>query len=351
MPCGREARGRIDPADARADAPHALHRHRKVDLDVVRRPGAVVGGVAHLGVQARRADQGLRGHAAVVQAVAAEQVAFDQRDPRAQRGGAARCDQSRRPGADDQQVVGVARPRVAPIRRPGVVAELAVVRALGRLLERRMRLRHALDGAIAASPATANRREIPRGAGRSRMQGLPRPSRHSKPGAVVLDHQHDHSLVEAEECLPISSRSGPASRTVGLKPLARTSSPESLGPAHSMLRSAGSAISGANTSDESVDAPADRAVVGPVGNAARGVAVERLAPPGDEPRLGARAVACRQAPAVGGVAREAVRVADRVLALNVGRAAAVLEIVTVLLAHEAVRGCRESRSTRARTGG
>ena len=128
----REARCRVDPAQTRADAPHALHGHRKIDPDAVGGVDAVACGIAHLGVQARAADEGLGRHAAVVQRVAAEQVAFDQRDPGAERGGAARRDQSRRSGADDQQVVRLARPRIAPIRWPQAVAKRAVVKGLCR---------------------------------------------------------------------------------------------------------------------------------------------------------------------------------------------------------------------------
>ena len=43
---------------------------------------------------------------------------------------------------------------------------------------------------------------------------------------------------------------------VGLKPLARIDAPLSPGPRAAMRRSAGSAISGANTSADSVDEPA-----------------------------------------------------------------------------------------------
>ena len=54
---------------------------------------------------ARGADDALRRHAADVQAVAAHQVAFDQRDPRAQPGGAGGGHQAGGAGADHDQVV------------------------------------------------------------------------------------------------------------------------------------------------------------------------------------------------------------------------------------------------------
>ena len=66
---------------------------------------AILVGIAHLGVQARSADDRFRRHAADIEAVAAEQMALDQRDLRALCRRGVRRDQSRRAGADDHEVV------------------------------------------------------------------------------------------------------------------------------------------------------------------------------------------------------------------------------------------------------
>ena len=65
-------------------------------------------------------------------------------------------------------------------------------------------------------------------------------------------------------------------------------------------------------------------------------------PPRKPARLSpARAVRCRDPPAVLPVAGEAVRVADRILALHVGRLPAVLEVVGTVFPHEVVAEASE----------
>ena len=125
-----QTRCRIDAADTRADAPHALHRRRKIDRHGVRWHCAEVGRVAHVGVSPRRAYQRFRGHTAVVQAVTSEPVTRNQRDLRAQRGGGASGDQTGRSGTDDQEVITVARLRVPPLRRAHIGEEIPLMRAL-----------------------------------------------------------------------------------------------------------------------------------------------------------------------------------------------------------------------------
>ncbi len=80
------------------------------------------------------ADHRLRRHAAVVEAVAAQQPALDQRHPGAQPGGAGGAHQPGGAGADHHQVVALGRLRVDPGRRVDVVDQPLVV-AIERLDE------------------------------------------------------------------------------------------------------------------------------------------------------------------------------------------------------------------------
>ena len=92
----------------------------KSTRDIARGSRAVVLGIAHLGVQAGSADERFRRHAADIQAVAAEQLALDERDLGAQRRRGVRRDQSRRAAADDHQVVARRGLRIAPVARADV---------------------------------------------------------------------------------------------------------------------------------------------------------------------------------------------------------------------------------------
>ncbi len=69
----------------------------------------------------------LRRHAADVEAVAAEQMALDQRDLGAEPGRADRAHQAGGAGADHHQVIAVLRRRVAPVRRMDVLDQPPVV--------------------------------------------------------------------------------------------------------------------------------------------------------------------------------------------------------------------------------
>jgi len=71
--------------------------------------------VSHIVGCPRRSQQRLRRHAAVVQAIAPHQFAFNQRDLRAQ-GGSTRCgDESYGPCTDDDHVVSRRGLRIGPI--------------------------------------------------------------------------------------------------------------------------------------------------------------------------------------------------------------------------------------------
>src|ERR1700691_4361102 len=83
-------------------------------------------------------------------------------------------------------------------------------------------------------------------------------------------------------------------------------------------------------------AGADGAVVRPIGHAARGIAEKPAFPSVDLQRFIAGSVIRRDAPAILAIAFESVRIASCVFALNIGCAPAVLKIIAVFLAHEAI---------------
>ncbi len=85
----------------------------------------------------------------------------------------------------------------------------------------------------------------------------------------------------------------------------------------------------------------DRPVVGPIGHAARGIAQKAAFPAVDLHRLETRSVVRREAPTILAIAFEVVRIAPRVFALDINGAPAVLEIVAVLFAHEAIADAGE----------
>ena len=122
----RQPARRIGATDTRANTAHALHHCGKVDTDVSRDARTILVGTAHLGVQARGADDRLRRHAADIQTGSAEQVTLDQGDLRALcRRGMCR-DQPRRTGPDNDQIVALRRRWIAPIDGTDVVHAFAL---------------------------------------------------------------------------------------------------------------------------------------------------------------------------------------------------------------------------------
>src|SRR5437588_582964 len=75
----------------------------------------------------RRPDEGLRGDAADVEAVAAQERALDQGDTAAQPGGAGGTDEARCARAQDDQVVASGRLGVGPVRRVDVAYQGLIV--------------------------------------------------------------------------------------------------------------------------------------------------------------------------------------------------------------------------------
>ena len=125
----RVALGRIDRRDARAQLPHSLHHFGKIDFESTD-VHAELRAVPSIVSNSRRTDQRLRGNAADIQAIAAKQVPFDQRNLSSEPGRASSCDQARRPAADDDEVVFFGRLRIDPIRRVDVGDEEFVVLVL-----------------------------------------------------------------------------------------------------------------------------------------------------------------------------------------------------------------------------
>ena len=124
-----ESFGAVVPADLRADAAHALHRHGEVAGPLgARRSEAGVGAAG--APPPGGGDHALGRHAAEVQAIAAHQPAFDQRHPGAQPRSRDRGHQTGRAGADDHQVVTPWRLRVRPVGGRDPVDQRPVVPVL-----------------------------------------------------------------------------------------------------------------------------------------------------------------------------------------------------------------------------
>ena len=132
-----EAPRAVDRCEAGAEPSHARHHGGEVDVDRghVHAEGA---GLARVGGGARRGDDRLRRHAADVQAVAAEDVALDERHARAEPGGARRRDEAGGARADDDEVVPAGGRGVSPGRRPDLGDERPVVLVVGEEARRRV---------------------------------------------------------------------------------------------------------------------------------------------------------------------------------------------------------------------
>src|ERR1039458_3578016 len=94
---------------------------------------------------------------------------------------------------------------------------------------------------------------------------------------------------------------------------------------------------------------ADGAVGGPGGRAACGIAEKTAFLATDLQRRETRPVARRDAPTILAIAYTFVRIAPCILALDIRRAPAVIEIVAVFLAHEAISYAGEINPDRKST--
>ena len=132
---------RVVAADPRADAAHALHHGGEVGLDVSADAHAEGPGRADVADDPRGADHALRGHAADVEAVAAQEMPLDERHARAEAGRARRRHQARGAGADDDQVVARRRVGLAPVGRVDVRHQLGVISIMGTHVDRHQQCR------------------------------------------------------------------------------------------------------------------------------------------------------------------------------------------------------------------
>src|SRR3984957_14192966 len=104
---------------------HAFHDCREVYAYIDRRVPGIVLGVTHVSIQVRRADQSLRRGTTDIHAGAADKLALDQCNLRADRRCAVSRGKSRRTGADDHQGIRICRLRVAPSSRMEIFESLA----------------------------------------------------------------------------------------------------------------------------------------------------------------------------------------------------------------------------------
>src|SRR5207253_3785438 len=101
--------------------PHPPHDGRKIDLHPRWNAYSKLSSIAHLGYSPSRPDQRLGRYAADIETIAAQEFAFDQGDLGAEPGSTGSGDQSRRAGADHNEVVPTRGRRANPVRRVHVL--------------------------------------------------------------------------------------------------------------------------------------------------------------------------------------------------------------------------------------
>src|SRR5207249_7798502 len=121
-----EAMDRIGLAEEGPQLTQARHRGSEVVVYVALDPDAERRRIADLRAGARSSDEGLRGDAPDVEAVAAQQVLLDQGDAGAQASRAGGRHEAGRAGADHHQVVPAGRLWIDPVGRMHVMNERAV---------------------------------------------------------------------------------------------------------------------------------------------------------------------------------------------------------------------------------
>lgn len=139
----------VHRAQIRPEFPHALHRYAEVAGD--RRPSEPGGSGPRIMPCPRGRDDGFRGHAPDVQAVAPHEVPLDQRHPGPEPRGSGRGDQPRRARPYHDQVVAASGNRVDPIGgvHPGQQAGVVLVHVGDEL----RKLGHEVGSAVAAARA------------------------------------------------------------------------------------------------------------------------------------------------------------------------------------------------------
>ncbi len=141
----------VHRAQIRPELPHALHRGAEVALAGDRRPSEPGGSGPRIMPCPRGRDDGFRGHAPDVQAVAPHEVPLDQRHPGPETRGTGGGDQPRRARPDHDEVVAVPRTRVDPIAgvHPGQQAGVVLVHGGDDF----RKLGHEVGSAVAAARA------------------------------------------------------------------------------------------------------------------------------------------------------------------------------------------------------
>ena len=127
---------RVVAADPRPQTPHARHGESEIHGGIAVGLDAVLRSVPQVRPRCRGADDALAGHAAVVEAVAAHEVFFDERHPRTEPRGADGRYQARRARAQHNQVVGVVRGRVFVVRGMRVGQQVQIVLVRRRYVDR-----------------------------------------------------------------------------------------------------------------------------------------------------------------------------------------------------------------------
>src|SRR5207247_8057238 len=100
-----ESLRRVVLADFGAEFPHPLHRSSKGNLRFTSEMNPELRPVARVIYSSRRANEGLGWYAADIKTISTHQIALDEGYFRAQSSGARRTDQTRRPSANDDQLV------------------------------------------------------------------------------------------------------------------------------------------------------------------------------------------------------------------------------------------------------
>ena len=113
--------------DARSQSPHSFHNTPEVHLHAVRHDDAELTRVAYVRGGAGGADERFGWDAADIQAVAAQQLALDQRHFGAQSGRSGRRHESGSPRTDDDEIVALGRFGIRPVGRMHALDQNAIV--------------------------------------------------------------------------------------------------------------------------------------------------------------------------------------------------------------------------------
>jgi len=122
-----KATGAVMAADSSAQPPHSLHDGCEVSVANCLWPAESVGRGSSLVPCTRGTDHRLGGYTAIVEAITAQQSAFDQGHSRSEAGSTRRRDESSSTGAQYDQVIAIAGLRIDPLRRVDILEESLIV--------------------------------------------------------------------------------------------------------------------------------------------------------------------------------------------------------------------------------